>query len=157
AAGLEVFEQIEQASGLAPFDCITLWHSLEHLQDPLSSLKSAVSLLRPQGWCIIAVPDGSGLQARMFGAEWLHLDVPRHLFHFNSQSLRQLLETTGFEIRQTWHQEFEYDAMGWVQSALNKLLPTPNVFFQTLTGKPSRAGAAQKTVSLAAALVLGFP
>jgi hypothetical protein len=50
------------------------------------------------------------------------------------------LDKAGFSIRRQWHQEFEYDLLGWSQSALNLLLPQPNVFFDTLRGRKGRAG-----------------
>jgi len=72
---------------------------------------------------VIAVPDAGGFQAKLFGRKWFHLDVPRHLYHFDSASMRQLINAVGFEIKGQFHQEFEYDLMGWTQSALNTMLP----------------------------------
>ena len=152
AAGLDVRETIDETLALAPFDCITLWHSLEHMRNPRATLQSLARLLVPGGLLIVAVPDAGGLQARLFGAHWFHLDVPRHLYHFNQRSLKHLLESAGFAIIRRWHQEFEYDLLGWSQSALNLLMPEPNIFFNRLTGRDTEA-----VKSLAAAsYALGF-
>jgi SAM-dependent methyltransferase len=92
APGLEIWGSIDELVPKAPFDCITLWHSLEHLRDPVGGLRQLRSLLKPEGTLILAVPNASGAQARLFGEHWLHLDVPRHLHHFSPESLRRTLE-----------------------------------------------------------------
>jgi hypothetical protein len=47
------------------------------------------------------------------------------------------------------HQELELDVFGWMQSALNAVMPKPNVLFQALTGKPSHGGPGQRALSFA--------
>lgn len=135
AHGLDVRSSLEEVGTLAPFDCITLWHSLEHMRDPRIAIAKAHQLLPLGGALLIAVPDARGWQARLFGRNWLHRDVPRHLYHFSESSIRGLLERESFSVVRAWHQEFEYDLLGWSQSALNALSRTPNVFFGALTGR----------------------
>jgi SAM-dependent methyltransferase len=155
AAGIElVGESLEDARARAPFDCITLWHTLEHMRDPQATLQSLAGMLAPGGLLLIAVPDAEGFQARLFGPSWFHLDVPRHLYHFGSRSLKALLKQSGFAPVHEWHQELEYDLLGWSQSALNRLLPTPNLFFHGLTGRHNGAGKAQVAVSYSLGAVL---
>jgi SAM-dependent methyltransferase len=149
--GLQVREDIARFTEEGAFDCITMWHTLEHMRDPQSVLRHAHRLLKTDGKLLVAVPDAGGWQARIFGWNWLHLDVPRHLYHFSKDSLDYGLRAAGFCVRRRWHQEFEYDLLGWSQSTLNCLLPCPNVFFDALTGKKGGAG---KLVS-AAGLLLG--
>ena len=121
------------------FDAITCWHTLEHFERPDEVLSSIYDLLADDGVLLIAVPNFAGHQARLFGKDWLHLDVPRHLFHFTPESLGKLLNPNGFTVAQTWHHESEYDIMGWAQSTLNKLFREPNVFFRILSGKTANA------------------
>jgi SAM-dependent methyltransferase len=137
-AGLTVEKTIEDIHPFAPFDCITLWHSLEHLSDPGFTLKRLSALLKPRGSIVIAVPDFGGLQAGLFGDRWLHLDVPRHLYHFDNRSLTLLLDSAGLSPKKRWHQEFEYDLLGWSQSVLNKTMHVPNAFFDILTGRTGK-------------------
>jgi SAM-dependent methyltransferase len=136
--GLDVRESVEDARSAGPFDCITLWHSLEHIPDPRREIQALSSMLQPNGILFIAVPNAGGLQARIFGRHWLHLDVPRHLYHFDEHSLVSLLDQSGLSPVRRWNQEFEYDLLGWSQSALNALMPAPNVFYRIIVGK--RAG-----------------
>jgi SAM-dependent methyltransferase len=147
ALGLEVFEDLEALNGKREFDCVTLWHSLEHMRDPMAVIRSVFPLLKSDGWLFVAVPDAEGWQARFSGQDWLHLDVPRHLYHFSRKSLGMLHKKCGFQVREEMHQEFEYDVLGWSQSVLNKLFPTRNLFFLQLTGKAQGAKTWEHTAN----------
>jgi SAM-dependent methyltransferase len=152
--GLDVVTDLCQIPDTSAFDCITLWHSLEHLPDPMGTLKCIRERLLPTGVLLISVPDIDGAQARVFGRRWFHLDVPRHLYHFNKTSLSALLRATGFSPVQRWHQEFEYDLIGWIQSTLNCFLPTPNVFMNLMMRRPQRCSAIEKVASFIGGVLL---
>jgi 2-polyprenyl-3-methyl-5-hydroxy-6-metoxy-1,4-benzoquinol methylase len=154
AQGLDVRTDLSAFQGVNEFDCITLWHSLEHMRQPQNVLQSIHRLLKPDGWLFVAVPDAAGWQARLFGRDWLHLDVPRHLYHFGRRSLRLLHQQSGFQVREQHHQEFEYDLLGWAQSALNKLFPTRNLFFLQLTGKAEGPLSVEQATNWAAGPLL---
>ncbi|HYL17182.1 MAG TPA: class I SAM-dependent methyltransferase [Burkholderiales bacterium] len=78
------------------FDAVTMCHSLEHVHDPLSWLAEVRRVIRPGGCVAIATPNSAALGHRLFGANWLGLDPPRHLQIFNVATLRRLLEKAGF-------------------------------------------------------------
>lgn len=155
-AGLTVWEDLDGAASAGPFTCITLWHSLEHMRDPRATIAQCTELLEPGGTLVVAVPDARGFQARAFGPGWFHLDVPRHLFHFSGPALTELIESNGLEVIRRRHVEIENDVFGWVQSALNRLLPTPNVLFSSLTGRDSGAGRLQVGASYALGSILSL-
>src|SRR5439155_22082892 len=90
--GLDVRGSLDEVDDLAPFDAITMWHTLEHFRDPRAIVSEAKKRLAPGGTFIAAVPDAAGLQASVFKESWFHLDVPRHLYHFDRRSLTRLLE-----------------------------------------------------------------
>jgi 2-polyprenyl-3-methyl-5-hydroxy-6-metoxy-1,4-benzoquinol methylase len=79
------------------FDCITLWHVLEHFHDPFKFAVEILRLLKPGGLCLIALPNCSSYDAKYYGQNWAAYDVPRHLWHFNPSSFRLFSEKTGFE------------------------------------------------------------
>jgi SAM-dependent methyltransferase len=139
AAGLDVRASPRDFEG--KFDVVTMWHTLEHFTDPTAMLEAARDRIADDGRFIVAVPDAAGLQASLFRRFWFHLDVPRHLFHFSRAALTSLLERAGFRVERFHHVEIELDLFGWIQSALNAVLPTPNVLFHSLTGKPISAAA----------------
>lgn len=137
--GLTVFANIQQACQNGPYDVITLWHVLEHLTSPDTDVQLLLNLLSPGGKLIIAVPDAACLAARWFGPHWLHWDVPRHVTHFEPATLTELLTNQSSQACQLKRSEFEYDLMGFAQSALNSLGFERNLFFKLLTKRPTTA------------------
>ncbi len=103
----------------AHYDVLSMIHVLEHLPDPGRALDVARTLLTPGGRILISVPNAASLQARSFGRHWLHLDLPRHLFHFTPQSLAILLRRAGFSMLQSDTSSPDMDVTGFVQSTLN--------------------------------------
>lgn len=144
ASDLEIYRaltDVRERFGAASFDAVTMWHTLEHFRDPRETLMQAFDLLADDGQLHVAVPSARGWQARVFGRYWLHLDVPRHLFHFSGSSLVEILTQCGFAVGKQRHQEFEYDLLGWSQSALNSIFKVPNVFFRSLAEQKTDVGA----------------
>jgi SAM-dependent methyltransferase len=78
------------------YDAVVFRHSLEHVADPLGDLRRAREALRDGGLAIVSLPNFGCWQRRRFGGRWLHLDLPRHRFHFNPNSLQTTLELAGF-------------------------------------------------------------
>ena len=78
------------------FDVITMWHVLEHVEDLHQQCKELQRLLKPDGRLIIALPNIRSFDALHYGKFWAGLDVPRHLFHFNFDSIQFLLKRHGF-------------------------------------------------------------
>jgi len=77
-------------------DCVTLWHVLEHLSDPLLWMNEIKRILKDDGKCIIALPNIKSADAEWFGSEWAALDVPRHLWHFSPMTLPAFIKGCGF-------------------------------------------------------------
>ena len=89
-------------AGLWPsesFDAVVMWSVLEHLQNPLETLVTAASYLKPGGALFIQIPTHDGVQRGMaFGQYWALLDLPRHLCFYNQQLLRDLCERAGMQL-----------------------------------------------------------
>jgi len=83
---------------------------------------------------IVAVPNFSSWQARLFGPSWFHLDVPRHRHHFSPTSLAAAFEKVGLRVVRTRFVSPEHDPYGWVQSALNRLGFRQNQLTRLLMG-----------------------
>ena len=82
--------------GPASFDVVTMWHSLEHVHDPLPVLREAHRVLAPGGRLVVGVPNIDSLPFRWFGPAWYALDLPRHLTHFTPRTLALMLQRAGF-------------------------------------------------------------
>jgi SAM-dependent methyltransferase len=80
------------------FDVITMWHSLEHVHQPIAVLEEAHRLLAPGGKLLVALPNVDSLPFRWFGSAWYGLDLPRHLTHFAPWTLQLMLENAGFTV-----------------------------------------------------------
>jgi SAM-dependent methyltransferase len=83
--------------GEASFDLITLWDVVEHLPDPVASLREARGLLRPGGLLLIETQNVESRFARLLGRRWQHFKQAEHLWHFSPATIRRLLEASGFE------------------------------------------------------------
>ncbi len=68
------------------FHVITLWHVLEHVHDLHGTMNQIRRLLAPGGIVVIAIPNIGGPLMRYYG---IH-DVPRHLWHFQPDTLARL-------------------------------------------------------------------
>lgn len=78
------------------FDCITLWHVLEHFHDPYSYMTEISRMLKPYGSCIIALPNCGSYDAKHYGKFWAAYDVPRHLWHFDPGTFGLFAKKNGF-------------------------------------------------------------
>jgi ubiquinone/menaquinone biosynthesis C-methylase UbiE len=78
------------------YDCITLWHVLEHFHNPVNFLLEIKRILKPGSVCIVALPNSNSYDAKYYKSFWAAWDVPRHLWHFNPATFRHLAEKEGF-------------------------------------------------------------
>ena len=72
------------------FDAITLWHVLEHvhrLDETINILKDS---LKDDGLLVVAVPNPASHDAKHYEELWAAYDVPRHLYHFEPNNIKQL-------------------------------------------------------------------
>lgn len=79
------------------FDCITLWHVLEHFHDPFRYMAEIKRLLKPGGILLVALPNCSSCDASHYGKYWAAFDVPRHLWHFDPDTFNTFSGKTGFK------------------------------------------------------------
>ena len=80
------------------FDCITLWHVLEHFHEPDKIIEEISRLLKPDGVCIIALPNNHSFDSEYYGKEWAAYDVPRHLWHFNPDTFSLFTKRNKFKL-----------------------------------------------------------
>lgn len=81
-----------------PFDVITLWHVLEHVHTLNETLALLKNKLKPGGTIFIAVPNRESYDAGNYKQYWAGYDVPRHLWHFSKENMKQLLGNCGLKI-----------------------------------------------------------
>jgi SAM-dependent methyltransferase len=98
-AGLSLHAGVlEELPVEGPFDRITLWHVLEHLYQPLDTLRYLRGLARPGTLLVIEVPDHSGLTRRLQGSCWAGYHTPRHTAAYTPATLRGVIERAGWRM-----------------------------------------------------------
>jgi 2-polyprenyl-3-methyl-5-hydroxy-6-metoxy-1,4-benzoquinol methylase len=107
---LPVYENKERLEPLiqdGSLNAITLWHVLEHVTDMESTLSFFKRKLSDKGVLIIAVPNYRSYDAQYYKEHWAAYDVPRHLHHFELNSIQSLLSNHGFSLSGTKPMKFD--------------------------------------------------
>jgi 2-polyprenyl-3-methyl-5-hydroxy-6-metoxy-1,4-benzoquinol methylase len=125
---------LDSLGSSAHFDLIILFQALEHLAEPMVTLRRSANLLERGGVMVVAVPNFASWQARLFGRSWFHLDVPRHRHHFSPAALASAFEKAGLKVMRTRFVSVEHDPYGWVQSVLNRVGFKQNLLTRLLMG-----------------------
>jgi ubiquinone/menaquinone biosynthesis C-methylase UbiE len=77
------------------FDLVTIWAVLEHVYDPLRTLKEINRVLIPGGTIVLLVTNFNSVPARFMR----HDDIPRHTTLFSKRTIAKMLTLIGFEVR----------------------------------------------------------
>ncbi len=83
-------------TGGRKFDVVILHHVFEHLYNPLKMLESTHALLNKNGIVYLSIPNSASTEAKYFGKYWCGFDVPRHIIHYDMNSIQRVLSATGF-------------------------------------------------------------
>lgn len=105
-SGFEVFcGALEEAPRpRVRMDLVVAWMVLEHLHDPKSCLGKLQEWTAEDGYLVLSVPDINSLGFRLFKQYSYDLHLPNHLYFFCPDTLRGLLESTGWEVEKIIHQ-----------------------------------------------------
>lgn len=79
------------------FDAVQLSHVIEHLPDPLATIRECHRILRKGGTLVMFTPNADGLTHKLFGVDWMALDPPRHINIFTPASMVEMLGKAGFD------------------------------------------------------------
>lgn len=102
AQGKAVFPNLESCLRQDKrYDFITLFHVLEHLPDPRSTIRSLSSLLKPGGEIIIEVPHARDALLSLYASEAFSRFTywSCHLYLFNRHTLAMLVQQAGLQCR----------------------------------------------------------
>lgn len=95
AGRVEDCEEIGQGS----IDLITMFHVIEHIDDPVGVLRRLGSWLSPDGVLALETPNTDSLDARLFRDRWWGgYHFPRHWTFFHAASITRALEKAGLEV-----------------------------------------------------------
>ena len=87
---------LEQFAGRtkAKYDVITLFDTIEHIEDPEAFMKVVAGLLAPGGLCVLRTPNLRALELEIFGC-FQHSLKLEHLHYFSPASICHLAERVG--------------------------------------------------------------
>lgn len=88
----EVWTHLEDGS----LDLVRLSHVLEHLYEPQKVLRQLKGKMKAGSILHLAVPNPTGVSARLFRGNWYGLEVPRHIMLFSPALLQSMLKELGF-------------------------------------------------------------
>jgi len=94
------------------FDVITMWHTLEHINDPVSIIGMVKDKLKPGGKLLIGVPNSESVGMKFCKDRWVWTQPPFiHVFHFSAKNLTMMLENNGSNVTEvkttdTWDAQF---------------------------------------------------
>lgn len=80
------------------FDVISMWHVLEHVPRLNERIEDLKRLVKPNGMIVIAVPNLSSLDAKIYKEHWAAYDLPRHLYHFSPSDIETLFKNHGLKV-----------------------------------------------------------
>ena len=104
------------------FDALLASHLIEHLNDPMSFLKEAYRVLKPNGRIFITTPNINSFQARIFKERWRSA-IFDHLYLFSDRNLTKMLKIAGFKIKSihTWGGLAAGTASPWLKKTVDFL------------------------------------
>ena len=142
------------------FDIISLWHVLEHLNEPKKVVNLIDKKLVHKGYVVVEVPNFNSFQHLINKNNWIHLDCPRHVTHFTKEGLINFFGNKKFKIIKSSTLSFEFGFYGMLQSLLNFFVPVPNYLFFLLRKKNAKVSGIpfmKNYLSLFLTLVLFLP
>jgi 2-polyprenyl-3-methyl-5-hydroxy-6-metoxy-1,4-benzoquinol methylase len=77
-----------------PYDVLTLWDVIEHVEDPLELLTSAAANVRPRGWLVVETGNYQSADRLLAGKTWWAYH-PEHRWYFTPQTMRELFQRIG--------------------------------------------------------------
>lgn len=84
------------------FDAITAFDVIEHLSQPMTTLRQMRQILRPGGVLVVETGDIDSLNARLAGGHWYYVLLPGHLSFFSRRTLANALGISGYvDVRST--------------------------------------------------------
>lgn len=100
--GFQVHQaRVEDADAIpvGAVDLITMFHVLEHVPNPVVTVRRIVEWLSPGGVCAIETPNTDSMDARLFAdGYWGGYHFPRHWHLFSTANLSSLLAREGLEV-----------------------------------------------------------
>jgi cyclopropane fatty-acyl-phospholipid synthase-like methyltransferase len=102
------------------FDTVIFSHVVEHLNLPQNLLTPLLSdNLLNDGLLVIEVPNFKSLQSIIAKDKWIHLDINRHVNHFDVNSLNSLINSISFKTLKSEFFSIHLGIPGMIQALMS--------------------------------------
>ena len=81
------------------FDVIVMLHVIEHVPDPLGTLKEISRVLKPGGTLILETPRYDSLMFKLLRHRERSVSCDGHIYFFTTDTLRQMSQKAGFDVQ----------------------------------------------------------
>jgi 2-polyprenyl-3-methyl-5-hydroxy-6-metoxy-1,4-benzoquinol methylase len=105
--GQSIYSNLNAIPADSNFELISLWHVLEHVYELEAYFEFFKKRITPNGKLLLALPNSKSFDAHYFQAYWAAYDVPRHIYHFNPETIKSLAKKHGFNLANQHGQIFD--------------------------------------------------
>jgi len=81
------------------FDVVTMYNTIEHLQNPKEVLKEIARILKPSGLLVVQTVDFDSINAKLLPTSLIY--PGQHLYYFRGHDLRENLRELGFSLERS--------------------------------------------------------
>ncbi|MEP2654075.1 MAG: class I SAM-dependent methyltransferase [Paraglaciecola sp.] len=89
---------LQELSFKEKYHAITLWDTIEHIEDIDAFTQKIFSLLKPGGYWFFSTPNTNSFEWQIAGKDHVQLLPPGHINLFNPNSIDILMQRHGFEV-----------------------------------------------------------
>lgn len=114
------------------FDLIMFNHSLEHVPDPVATLKAAYEKLAPGGICLARLPTTSSEAWNIYRAHWAQIDAPRHTVIPSRYGMAMAADMAGLRVEKTLDDSTFFQFIASEAYQRDIALTDPKVFWKML-------------------------
>lgn len=89
----------DNAVSIGRVDVVAMFDVIEHLPDPLATIRLIDQYLNKDGLIMITTGNIDSLLAKIMGKKWRLMTPPQHTFYFSKKTLSSLFKKMGYEIK----------------------------------------------------------
>lgn len=124
-----VYSVTDIAPDSAPFDALISYHAIEHMTDPVGTMRAALDRCRSGARVVVGTPDFDSPGARRYGSRFRMLHDATHISLFSSAGLVYMLRDLGVDVERVVYPfrgtRWESAALEWQDTGSNWSPPAP--------------------------------